>query len=135
MSSGFFIAGSVFVGLGAVIHVFIFWLESITWTTPSTWRRFGIRSQEDAEVVRPMAYNQGFYNGFLAVGAACGIILLSSPGLKQAGVALELFAALSMVFAATVLVVSTPQLARAAALQGALPLVGIVLLAIGLFAG
>jgi putative membrane protein len=135
MTTAFFIAGSVFVGLAAVIHVFIFWLESITWTTPSTWRRFGIASQTDAETIRPMAYNQGFYNGFLAVGAACGIILLSSPGLQQAGLALELFAALSMVFAATVLVVSSPTLVRAAALQGALPLIGIVLLAIGLFAG
>lgn len=134
MSTGFFIAGSVFVGIAAVLHVFIFWLESITWTAPGTWRRFGVASQEDAETIRPMAYNQGFYNGFLAVGAACGIILLASPGLKQAGLALELFAAASMVFAATVLVVSTPKLARAALTQGLLPLIGVILLLIGVFA-
>src|SRR6187402_1555734 len=127
MNTAFVIAGSVFVGIGALIHIFIFWLESITWTAPSTWRRFGVASQADAETIRPMAYNQGFYNGFLAVGAACGIVLVASPGLQQAGLALELFAALSMVFAATVLVVSSPKLVRAAALQGALPLVGIVL--------
>jgi putative membrane protein len=131
--TGFFIAGSIAVGLAALVHVFIFWLESISWSAPTTWRRFGVGSQEEAETIRPMAYNQGWYNAFLAIGALCGIVLLASPGLKQAGVALELFAALSMVFAATVLAISSPRLARAAATQGVLPLIGIVLLAVGLF--
>jgi putative membrane protein len=133
MSSTLLVVGSVFVGIAALLHLFIFWMESITWSAPGTWRRFGVRSQEEADTIAPMAYNQGFYNGFLAVGAICGIILLSSPGLSQAGLALELFTTLCMVLAATVLVISNPRLARAALTQGAIPLIAIVLLAIGIF--
>ena len=133
MTSTLLIIGSVFAGLAALIHVYIFFLESVTWTKPGTWRRFGIASQEDAETVRPMAYNQGFYNAFLAIGVFAGIILATSPATHQAGIALILFAALSMVLAATVLVMSSPKLARAAVLQGGLPLIGIVLIAIALF--
>ena len=133
MTPTLLIIGSVFAGLAALIHVYIFYMESISWTSPGTWRRFGIASQEDAETIRPMAYNQGFYNAFLAVGVFAGIILASSPTTHQAGVALILFASLSMVLAATVLVISSPKLARAAVLQGALPLIGIVLIAIALF--
>jgi putative membrane protein len=54
--------------------------------------------------------------------------------MHQAGVALQLFATLSMVLAATVLVISSPKLARAAILQGALPLLGIVFTVAGLLA-
>jgi putative membrane protein len=128
------IVGSIFIGLAALIHVYIFYMESISWTTPGTWRRFGIANQEDADTIQPMAYNQGFYNGFLAIGALAGIVLAASPVLQQAGIALELFAALSMVLAATVLVISSPKLARAAVLQGALPLIGIILVVIAIAA-
>jgi putative membrane protein len=126
-----FVVGSVLVGLAALIHVYIFYLESLAWTAPGTWRRFGVGTQEEADVLRPMAYNQGFYNGFLAVGALAGIILVTSPRFAQAGVALELFTALCMVLAATVLVVSNPRLARAALLQGLLPLLGVIALVVG----
>jgi putative membrane protein len=132
--TGLLIAGAVFIGLASLIHVYIFWMESVTWTSPGTWRRFGIADQQEAETIKPMAYNQGFYNGFLAVGGLAGIVLAASSGLHQAGVAMELFAGLSMVLAATVLVISSPRLARAAVLQGALPLIGVVLTAIGLLA-
>ena len=134
MTTTLLIIGSVFIGLAALIHVYIFYMESVTWTAPGTWRRFGIRSQEEAETIRSMAYNQGFYNAFLAVGALAGIVLAASPVMHQAGIALELFASLSMVLAATVLVISSPRLARAAVLQGALPLIGIIFTAIGLLA-
>lgn len=122
-----FVTGAVFIGLAGIVHLYIFFLESISWSSPATWRRFGIGSQEEAETIRPMAYNQGFYNGLLAVEVFAGIILLAGGSLTQAGVALELFGALSMVLAATVLVLSNPRLARAAVLQGALPLIGGVL--------
>jgi putative membrane protein len=73
-----------------------------------------------------MAYNQGYYNAFLALGAIAGIVLIAS-GLVQAGIAVAIFAALSMVLAAIVLITSSPKLARAAALQGGAPLIGTVL--------
>lgn len=126
--SAFVIIGSVFVALAAVIHVLIFFLESILWSKPSTWRRFGLKTQEEADTVRPMAFNQGFYNLFLAIGIGVGLVLLGAAGARQAGMAIALFAALSMVFAALVLVASSPKLARSAALQGVAPLIGSVFL-------
>ena len=121
----------VLLGLAAVIHVYIFVLESLLWTRPSTRRTFGVRSVEEAESLKSMAFNQGFYNLFLAVGIVVGIVLLA-VGLTPAGAALLFLAAGSMVAAALVLVLSSPKLARAAAIQGALPLLGIILLAIAL---
>jgi len=122
------VAGSILVGLAALIHIYIFYLESIAWSKPKTWKTFGMRSQEDADIVRPMAYNQGYYNGFLALGVIVGLVLMYTPGTAQAGFGITLFAALSMVLAATVLITSNPKLARAAVLQGGAPLIGIVLL-------
>ena len=126
------IAACVFAGLAALVHVYIFVIESLQFEKPSTLRTFGIR-REDAAVLKPAFYNQGFYNAFLAIGVFAGIILATSPATHQAGIALILFAALSMVLAATVLVMSSPKLARAAILQGGLPLIGIVLIALALF--
>ncbi len=134
MNSALLIAGSVFVGLAAVIHVVIFVMESILWSRPSTWRRFGLRSQGDAEVVKPMAFNQGFYNLFLAIGVKLGLLFLWVWNAPEVGLALVFLGAGSMVAAATVLILSSPKLARAAALQGLAPLVGIILLVVGLVA-
>jgi putative membrane protein len=125
------IIGAVFLGIAALIHVYIFYLESIAWSKPATWKTFGLRSQAEADTVRPMAFNQGYYNAFLAVGVISGLVLLTT-NLTQAGFALAIFAGLSMVLAATVLITSSPALARAAVLQGAAPLIGVVLLVVSL---
>jgi putative membrane protein len=130
--SAFVILGSVFVFLAAVIHVLIFFLESVLWSKPTTWKRFGLKTQAEADTVRPMAFNQGFYNLFLAIGVGVGLVLLGLPGTQQAGIALSIFAALSMVLAALVLITSSPKLARSAALQGVAPLIGVVFLVIAL---
>lgn len=118
--------GLVFIGIAAIVHVYIFYLESVAWSKPKTWKAFGLRTQAEADTVKPMAYNQGYYNAFLALGAIAGIVLIAT-GLAQSGIALALFAALSMVLAATVLITSSPKLARAALLQGGAPLIGVVL--------
>lgn len=52
------IAGLVFAGLAALLHVFIFYLESMAWTTRAR-AVFGTTAQE-AEATREMAFNQGF---------------------------------------------------------------------------
>ncbi|MCU1509228.1 MAG: rane protein [Glaciihabitans sp.] len=124
--------GSVFAFIAAVIHLFIFFLESIAWSKPSTWKRFGITSQAEADTLRPMAFNQGFYNVFLAIGAGVGLIMIGSNTMRTGGIAIEIFALGSMLLASVVLVVSNPRLLRAAALQGAAPLLGIVFLGIAL---
>ena len=128
------VVGSVFVGLAALIHVYIFYLESITWSKPGTWKTFGLASQAQADTMKPMAYNQGFYNLFLAVGVIVGLVLVGTGVAAQAGYALTLAASISMVLAATVLITSNPKAARAAAVQGAAPLVGAALIIVSLVA-
>jgi len=131
MNTGLLIATSVLVGIAALIHLYIFVLESIRWREPKTWRTFGLASQADADTVRSMAFNQGFYNLFLAIGSALGLILLWA-GMPEAGAALVFLAAGSMVAAALVLILSSPKLARAAAIQGLAPLLGIIALLLAL---
>jgi len=70
-------ASLFFAFLAGVLHVFIFTMESLTWTRPATWKRFGVASQPDAEITKTMAYNQGFYNLFLAIGAFIGVGLVA----------------------------------------------------------
>jgi len=125
------IIGSVFAVLAAVLHVAIFRFESIAWSTPAVWKRFGVTSQADADVVRPMAYNQGFYNLFLGIGAALGVVLLAT-GVTEAGFAIALFATGSMLAAATVLILSNGRLARAAVTQGTFPLLAVLFLLLAL---
>jgi putative membrane protein len=132
MSATFAVVGSVFVFLAAVIHLFIFALESVLWSRPSTWKLFGVRDERDAEVLRPMAYNQGFYNVFLAIGAGLGLVLLGTGFSREGGIAIAMFALGSMVLASVVLVTSNPKLVRAALIQGAAPLLGLLFLTLSL---
>jgi putative membrane protein len=124
------ILATVFAALAALLHVYIFVMESLQWTQPKIWKRFGVRDQAAAETTRPMAYNQGFYNLFLAVGTVIGLALFwtgADAAGEAAGKALALFSLGSMVAAALVLITSGKGYARAAATQGTLPLIGFVL--------
>ncbi|HEY0442895.1 MAG TPA: DUF1304 domain-containing protein [Candidatus Limnocylindrales bacterium] len=111
--------------VAAVIHVWFFALESILFDRPTVWRRFGVRSAEDAAVVQPMAFNQGFYNLFLAVGVALGVVLVAA-GNDVAGRAVIVFACASMVAAGAVLVTTNRRFALAAAIQAIPPLVALL---------
>jgi putative membrane protein len=134
MNAALAVVGSVFVFIAAVIHLFIFALESVLWSKPSTWKLFGVRDERDAEVLRPMAYNQGFYNVFLALGAGLGLVFLGTGFSREGGIAIAMFALGSMVLAAVVLVTSNPKLVRAALIQGVAPLLGLVFLTLSLVA-
>lgn len=121
------IIGSVVVALAALLHVYIFVLESVRWMQPNTWRIFNVRDREQAEILRPMAYNQGFYNLFLAIGAVAGLVLYFDGNLPNAARALILFSTASMAAAAIVLTTTGPGYLRPALVQGTLPLIGFVL--------
>ncbi|MDN4473405.1 DUF1304 domain-containing protein [Demequina zhanjiangensis] len=125
--------GLVLAALAALLHVYIFFLESIAWMTPRARATFGIRSDEEAEHTRVLAFNQGFYNLFLALVTAIGIALLSA-GSTAAGTALVLAGVGSMAAAAAVLVIGSRSHARAAAIQGTLPLLAVVLVTAGALA-
>ena len=120
------IVALVLAGLAALVHVYIFWLESLAFETAGR-KAFGI-SAEDAAVMKPWAYNQGFYNLFLAIGTAAGIGLYGPN--HDAGAALVVFTTACMVTAALVLVSSDPTKARGALVQGLLPALSLVAWAI-----
>jgi putative membrane protein len=80
------VAGLVFAALAAVLHVYIFVMESLTWTSPRTRATFGTTG-ETAEITKELAFNQGFYNLFLAVVSAIGIVGIAL-GHNAVGVAL-----------------------------------------------
>ena len=126
------IAGLVLAGTAALIHVYIFYLESFAWTRKSTRATFGMTA-EQAEATRPMALNQGYYNLFLAIVTVVGIVL-TATGSTAAGAALVLAGAGSMAAAALVLVISDPTKRGAALKQGLVPLLGVIALIIGLAA-
>jgi putative membrane protein len=125
------LASLFFAFLAAALHVYIFTMESVTWTRPATWKRFGVGSQDDAETTRPLAYNQGFYNLFLAIGALIGVgcVALGPDGSAPfvAGWTLVFSCCGSMLLAAAVLAITGRKYLRAAATQGTTPLLAVVL--------
>jgi len=123
------IAGSVFAVLAALLHVYIFVMESLTWTSPRTRATFGTTEQE-AQTTKLLAFNQGFYNLFLAIVTASGAVFIAT-GCTAVGVALVLAGVGSMFAAAVVLLASSPDKARSAVIQGLFPLIAIVLVVVG----
>lgn len=124
------IAGLVLAALAALVHVVIFVLESWVWTSPRARSVFGTTEQE-AEATKELAFNQGFYNLFLALVVAVGIVLFAA-GQAAAGAALVLAGAGSMAAAALVLLLSSSDKSSAALKQGVLPFLGVVALIVGL---
>jgi putative membrane protein len=110
----------ILAGIAALLHVMFFKLESLDWRKPRTWKTFGLESQAEADTTAPLAFNQGFYNLFLAIGTAVGICLVAwSDGHDMIGWTLIVFACGSMLAAAVVLISSGGKAyARAAAIQG-----------------
>ncbi len=111
--------------LAAGFHVLFFVLESVTFSQPSVAARFGLTTPEQIGAVRPMAFNQGFYNLFLAIGIVGGLVLVAS-GSVDAGRAIILFACACMVGAGLVLLSTNRRFIRSAAIQAVPPLVAIV---------
>ena len=100
----------------AAIHVLIFAMESLWWDRPAIRRRFR-QSEAQADATRLLAFNQGFYNLFLAVGLAAGLGLIAA-GHRDAGMLLVAWNALCMVAAAVVLAASARGMWRGALMQG-----------------
>lgn len=121
-------AAMIFAGVAALLHVYIFVMESLTWTSPRTRATFGTTAEE-AETTKLLAFNQGFYNLFLAIVTGIGIGAMWM-GHNAVGAALIFAGVGSMLAAAAVLLASSPDKARAAITQGAFPLVAVVLLAV-----
>ena len=123
------LAGLVLAALAAALHVFIFYLESFAWTT----RARGVfgTSAEEAEATRELAFNQGFYNLFLAIAVFVGIAAFAL-GSDTVGATLVLVGAGSMLAASLVLLLSSPDKAAAAVKLGTLPALAVAALVVGL---
>ena len=122
------IIGMIAALLAAALHVFIFYIESFAWTTRAL-SVFGM-DRESAEATKEMAFNQGFYNFFLAIEAFAGIAIYYLAS-RPVGLTLALFGTGSMLAAALLLFVTSPDKRSAAIKQGFLPLLAVVTLAAG----
>jgi putative membrane protein len=75
---------SLLIILIALLHLYFLVLEMFLWDKP-----FGLRvfhqSLEAARASKPLAMNQGLYNGFLAAGLVWGLIL------GEEGIAVKVF--------------------------------------------
>lgn len=124
--------GLVLAVLAAALHILIFYMESLAWEGPLARRVFGGTPQE-ARQHAFYAFNQGFYNLFLALQTLTGVVLVAG-GQTAAGAALVLAGAGSMLAAALVLGLSSPSHRGAALRQGTLPLLAVVLTVLSLVA-
>ena len=118
----------VFASIAALLHVLFFKLESLDWRKPATWKTFGVASQADADTTASLAFNQGFYNLFLAIGTGLGVkFIWFSDSHDNIGWTLILFGCSCMLGAAIVLITSGGKaFARGAAIQGIPALIAIV---------
>jgi len=66
--------GNILVGLVALIHLYIVYLEMVLWDTPRGHKAFNLKP-DFANASKVLAANQGLYNGFLAAGLIWGLYL------------------------------------------------------------
>jgi putative membrane protein len=121
---------SVFAVLAGLVHVYIFFLESIAWTSPRVRKVFGIATEAEAQATRALAFNQGFYNLFLAIGAVLGVILLAT-GSADTGWTLVVFSCVCMLGAAVILAATGRKYLTSALVQGSFPFLALVFAFIG----
>lgn len=126
------IAAAVLALLAALLHAYIWYLESFVWTTRAR-SVFGT-SAEEALATKEMAFNQGYYNLFLGIIAAAGAVcvLLGRP---EVGLALIGAGTGSMLAASLVLALGSPDKRGAAAKQGILPALTLITLLVAGFWG
>lgn len=117
-----------FFALAGLIHVYIFTMESLTWGQPRTNKAFGV-TPEMAAHNQMFAFNQGFYNLFLAFGIFAGIGFDFSDS-ELIGTTLKAFSGLCMFGASLVLIFSNSKLIRPALIQGLPPFLGLASLLI-----
>ena len=125
------IAGVIFAAVAALIHIYIFYLESIAWESERARAAFGTGSVEEARTTKFMAFNQGFYNLFLALLAIIGIAVWTAES-SAVGLTLAFAGVGSLLAAAAILFIASAPHRAAAVKQGAFPLLAVICLAVHL---
>lgn len=110
-----------FVVLVAVLHCLFFKLESIDFMKEKVLKKFGL-SYEQGRVVKVWAFNQGFYNLFLAFGLFYGTWRGDDVGLF-----LVRYILIVITLAGIVLLISSPKKYLAAMIQSLPALLGLAL--------
>ena len=125
------VIGLVLACLAAGVHGYIFYLESLAWTSARARATFGTGSREQAEPLSELAFNQGFYNLFLAVVTVIGVVATAADS-PTVGLTMIFVGTGSMVAAGLVLLISSPAKASAALKQLTVPALAIIALIVGL---
>ena len=68
------VAAQILVGVVAIEHIYILWLEMFAWTTQGR-KTFKSFPADLFEKTKSMAANQGLYNGFLAAGLIWSLLI------------------------------------------------------------
>jgi putative membrane protein len=111
-----------FFFMAAVLHVVFFVMESVLFQKPGGYKVFKVKP-EDHQAVKIWAFNQGFYNLFLAIGMLIGLYYVNQLEVRLAGMMVS-FCGLSMVGAGLVLFLSDKKMRRGALIQMVPPLLG-----------
>jgi putative membrane protein len=106
------VISQIFAVVAGLVHVWAFAMESLFFRRPAVQRMFLGRSGVSPDVYL-WAFNQGFYNLFLAAGAIGGVIAVHA-GYPVEGRAIALFACACMMGAGIVLFASDRKLWRGA---------------------
>lgn len=69
----------------AALHVWFMVLETFLWKTPAIGARFGL-TPEAQLATAPLAFNQGFYNLFLAAGLVFAMFQADAPNFPSISV-------------------------------------------------
>ena len=115
--------------LPALIHLYIFVLESLLWGKARTNQVFGLKPS-DVEATRPLAFNQGVYNLLLAVAVGGGwCFSVGLPAFPQGvivGTVLMVYGLGSIAVAGLTLLISSVRLWRSALIQLVPAVLGLV---------
>ena len=111
----------IFAVLAGVLHIGIFAMESLLFTRPFVQRSF-LGDQPMTPAVKLFAFNQGFYNLFLALGLFAGLALKKD--------AYVIFPCACMVGAGLVLIATDRRMLRPGAMQLVPPAIALASLAV-----
>lgn len=117
----------IFALLSAIIHILFFCLESLLWTNPKVQKIFG-QSAETIDATTLLAFNQGFYNLFFALGMIVGIAVMEKH--KTIGFTLIAYIGSCMLGAAMVLLYSAPKMITGVTAQGLFPAIMLACIAV-----
>ena len=119
------IAVQILAALAGLLHVYIWVMESLRFSDPKVHHGVFRVETEHVERVRSWAFNQGWYNLFLAIGALAGVAVVRSEA--AVGWTLIVFTCASMLGAALVLALKDRSMASSALKQGLFPALALLL--------